>query len=274
VLASGARLTQARLEPVSRPRVALAVAAIAALGTAGYMFTLSPGTHTNLTAEAISPRQPARPDHLTAGGLFARVAPKLPAKPSPVTEFTTTQGEYLSVLAAKYLGSESDWPALYMANEKVIGSNPSVLNAGLVLHIPGTQSIPELLSEWKEWNAEYPAPASSPERPQAPPELAVQTGASAPPGGNVLTAAEVGQLWINAGGPADQENNAICIARAESGFRTNAISPSDDAGIWQINASNAPTEEMLNPSANAAEAVHLFDADGWSPWTTRGMCGI
>jgi hypothetical protein len=85
--------------------------------------------------------------------------------------------------------------------------------------------------------------------------------------------AAVGALWVSAGGPASQEDTAECIAWHESGDRIVVLSPSDDEGLWQINIVNAPTLAMENPSANAAEAVQLWEDSGWSPWTTAPDCG-
>ena len=58
------------------------------------------------------------------------------------------------------------------------------------------------------------------------------------------------------------------IAMAESGGNPNAISPTDDYGLWQINASNGALA-TLNPYENARSAIILSD-DGtnWDPWTT------
>ena len=58
------------------------------------------------------------------------------------------------------------------------------------------------------------------------------------------------------------------IARAESGGNPNAISPTDDFGLWQINASNGSLA-TLNPYANARSAIILsHDGTNWGPWTT------
>jgi hypothetical protein len=76
-------------------------------------------------------------------------------------------------------------------------------------------------------------------------------------------------LWKSAGGSPGEAFMAAEIATAESGGNPAAISPTDDYGLWQINASNAPGPEMLNPYANVREAIFLSD-DGanWDPWTT------
>lgn len=107
--------------------------------------------------------------------------------------------------------------------------------------------------------------------PQSPASVAVVTGYYGDPG---LSDEAVGQLWVSVGGPASQEQTAECIAWHESGDRPDAISPSDDSGLWQINIVNAPTLAMENPIQNAEEAVKLWEDDGWSPWTTAPDCGV
>lgn len=68
------------------------------------------------------------------------------------------------------------------------------------------------------------------------------------------------------------------IAMAESGGRADAISPTADYGLFQINASHG-AQATLNPLGNAEAAVAI-SADGrdWSPWVTdqtgayKGKC--
>lgn len=82
-------------------------------------------------------------------------------------------------------------------------------------------------------------------------------------------------LWRAAGGNPAVEVTAACIAEHESGGNPNAISPTDDWGLWQINASHGPAQATLNPYANAVAAVAI-SADGinWGPWTTAPACGV
>ena len=76
-------------------------------------------------------------------------------------------------------------------------------------------------------------------------------------------------LWVSAGGNPASEFIAAQIATAESGGNASAISPTSDYGLWQINSSNAPGSEMLNPYANVREAIALSgNGTNWSPWTT------
>lgn len=82
-------------------------------------------------------------------------------------------------------------------------------------------------------------------------------------------------IWREAGGSAAAEVTAACIAEHESGGRSWAISPTDDWGLWQINASHGPAMATLSPLPNARAAV-IISSDGrdWSAWTTHGYCGV
>lgn len=76
------------------------------------------------------------------------------------------------------------------------------------------------------------------------------------------------QLWDAAGGNPSHAFMAAEIAMAESGGNQYALSPTDDFGYWQINASNGSLA-TYNALGNAKSAIILSD-DGtnWSPWTT------
>jgi hypothetical protein len=75
-------------------------------------------------------------------------------------------------------------------------------------------------------------------------------------------------LWIAEGGNRNADFIAAEIAMAESGGNPNAISPTDDFGLWQINASHG-AEASLNPVVNARAAISISDnGTNWSAWTT------
>jgi Lysozyme like domain len=85
-------------------------------------------------------------------------------------------------------------------------------------------------------------------------------------------------LWKDAGGSSGEAFTAAEIAMAESGGNPNAISPTDDFGLWQINGSHG-SMATLNPAGNARSAVSISsDGRNWGPWTTytsgayRGKC--
>lgn len=75
-------------------------------------------------------------------------------------------------------------------------------------------------------------------------------------------------LWTSEGGNRNESFTAAEIAMAESGGNPDAISPTDDYGLWQINASHGSLA-TLNPVGNARAAITISD-DGtnWFPWTT------
>ncbi|HEY9663494.1 MAG TPA: CAP domain-containing protein, partial [Allocoleopsis sp.] len=72
-------------------------------------------------------------------------------------------GDFLSAIAQKFYGdgSEQSWRKIYEVNQAVIGPNPTQLQAGMVLVIPGVQSggssssiidrIIELTNEQRRW---------------------------------------------------------------------------------------------------------------------------
>jgi hypothetical protein len=91
----------------------------------------------------------------------------------------------------------------------------------------------------------------------------------------LFSPSQLGQLWLEAGGSPAAESTAECIAHFESGGNSSAISPTDDFGLWQINASHGPVMATLDPMGNARAAVAISD-DGtdWAAWTTAPDCGV
>ena len=80
-------------------------------------------------------------------------------------------------------------------------------------------------------------------------------------------------LWRSVGGSPAVEATAACIAEHESGGNPDAISPTDDWGLMQINASWGPAMATLNPVANMEAAVKIsYDGTDWNPWTTAPDC--
>ena len=76
-------------------------------------------------------------------------------------------------------------------------------------------------------------------------------------------------LWKNAGGSSGEAFTAAEIAMAESGGNPNAISPTDDFGLWQINGSHGPAQATFNAMGNAKAAIAISDdGNDWDPWTT------
>jgi LysM repeat protein len=187
------------------------------------------------------------------------------------TYYTVRSGDSLSTIAERYYHNASDWQYLYHENGNKI-SNPNDIYPGEKIQVPA--SAP----------AHYTATSYVPKHART--EHSTTTIASTSrgsaiggttDGGNVVTqsAAQgmyscsgLEQLWDQAGGNATDAFRAAEIAEAESGGNPNAISPTADYGLWQINASNGSLA-TLNPYQNARSAIILsHDGTDWNPWTT------
>jgi Lysozyme like domain len=87
--------------------------------------------------------------------------------------------------------------------------------------------------------------------------------------GGTLSCSGLENLWETAGGAHADAFMAAEIAMAESGGNQYALSPTDDYGYWQINASHGPAMATFNAMGNARAAIAISD-DGtdWEAWTT------
>jgi hypothetical protein len=232
--------------PRRRP---LAVATAVALGAAAVPLAAqaSPGV----------PRVPAEPAaddaHVLHVGLAQAPARARPALPATVT---VRPGDTLWAVAGRVCGNPRDDLALAYNNGI---ANPDRIFAGQVLKA-ACQAASAALA------AKYPPPpparATSAASPP-PPRLAAEVTSSGYFGCAALEA-----LWDGAGGNPADAFLAAEVAMAESGGDPNAFSPTDDRGLWQVNASNGALS-TFSPSGSARAAVVLSD-DGahWSAWTT------
>lgn len=90
----------------------------------------------------------------------------------------------------------------------------------------------------------------------------------------VYTSTQVAHYWELAFGDSTKVGIALAIARAESGFNSDAASASDDWGLWQINAVNFPALGInrvtaRDPLINAQAAVRLSkNGQNWGDWCT------
>jgi LysM repeat protein len=216
------------------------------------------------------------------------VAAANPARHAAATQstyYSVRSGDTLSEIAARYYHNANDWQFLYHENAKTI-SNPNLIYVGERLFIPATASgnvtvtsyvpkhskpakpVTHTVSETSQHSASHSsAPKASAPKASAPKAgggaMAVQ---SAPAG--IYSCSGLERLWEQAGGSPAHAFMAAEIAMAESSGNSNAISPTDDFGLWQINGSNGSLA-TLNPLQNAKSAITLSD-DGtnWGPWTT------
>lgn len=91
---------------------------------------------------------------------------------------------------------------------------------------------------------------------------------SAPTSSGSYSCSGLEGLWEEAGGSSGTAFMAAEIAMAESGGNPNAISPTDDFGLWQINGSHG-SMATLNPLGNAHSAISISgDGSNWGAWTT------
>ena len=198
------------------------------------------------------------------------------AAPAQSTTYRVAGGDTLSKIAGKFFHN-NDWQYLYHANAKTV-SNPNVIYVGQHLVIPASAPAHYTLTDYVPRHAK---PAASTTRTASSVSHSHRSGSSAAGstahGGTaaVVSASQgryscsgLEQIWEQAGGSPARALMAAEIAMAESGGNPNAISPTDDFGLWQINASNGALA-TLNPFQNAKSAVELSNnGANWGPWTT------
>jgi hypothetical protein len=77
------------------------------------------------------------------------------------------------------------------------------------------------------------------------------------------------------GGATSQANK---IVRCESGFNPDAVSRTNDHGLFQINqvhranwpaVTGAPWADRYDAELNTVYAKYLYDREGWRPWSCR-----
>jgi LysM repeat protein len=84
-----------------------------------------------------------------------------------LTRYTVTVGDTLSAIAAA-LRVRGGWPALYAANQPVIGPDPGLIHPGTVLTLPGQPAPPPPAASRPAPAGQSPAPAPTPTPAPAP----------------------------------------------------------------------------------------------------------
>ncbi len=235
------------------------------------------------------------PSHLPAAGAGERTAtatldavqahavtvsaakPARHAAATQSTYYSVRSGDTLSKIADRFYHSASDWQFLFHENAKTV-SNPNVIFVGERLLIPAAPSNASLTS----YTPRHAKPATPPATHTVSKTTKHATHHSAGPTHHNGGAAQVVQsapqgryscsglerLWEQAGGSPAHAFMAAEIAMAESGGNANAISPTNDYGLWQINGSNGALA-TLNAFQNAKSAITLsHNGTNWGPWTT------
>ncbi len=207
--------------------------------------------------------------------------------------YAVRSGDTLASIASHFYGKSGDWQWLYHVNHATV-SDPNRIYAGQVLKVPAdppahytlpaseapvtTPGVPGGQSGGYGggYQPRHAAPARSSDADGRSGSSAVSAPAmvSRITGGATMTLAGtyscggLESLWEQGGGSAGEAVTAASIAMAESGGNANAISPTDDFGLWQINASHG-AEATLNPLGNAEAAVSISgNGSNWGAWTT------
>jgi LysM repeat protein len=191
------------------------------------------------------------------------------------TTYRVVSGDTLSKLANRFFHN-NDWQYLYHVNAKTI-SNPNMIYVGQRLMIPASAPAHYALTDYAPRHAKAAAPTTRTTSASTSHTSASSASKAATSGSAVVVQAAaqghyscsaLEQLWEQAGGSPAKAVMAADIAMAESGGNPNAISPTDDFGLWQINASNGALA-TLNPLQNAKSAIQLSNnGTNWGPWTT------
>jgi hypothetical protein len=199
--------------------------------------------------------------------------------------YVVLPGDTLSGIAQSRCGHANDWSGIYAASRKVVGGNPDLIVPGQRLTLrcvdpptpapkPVTKSDPApRRSDEDDSAAQQPVHSNSDSAGSISGDSShgrsAPSGGYSAPSGGMYGCGALESLWISAGGNSGAAVMAASIAMAESGGNPNAVSPTSDYGLWQINSSNMPGQSMLNPYANVREAISLSgNGSNWGPWTT------
>jgi len=209
--------------------------------------------------------------------------------PAHNTHYTVKSGDTLSGIAERFYHQPADWQWLYHENDKTL-SDPNLIYPGQSLFVPSDPPANFTLGNYVPKHAKPVTPAvttssshhsdsSSGSSHSSGGTVAVQSATQGSHGSGsashsgsglsgTLGCSGLEELWDAAGGNPSHAFMAAEIAMAESGGNQYALSPTDDFGYWQINASNGALA-TYNALGNAKSAIILSD-DGtnWSPWTT------
>jgi LysM repeat protein len=199
------------------------------------------------------------------------------------SHYKVRSGDTLSTIARHFYGKATDWGYIYRENDKII-SDPNRIYVGETLLIPGTVPADYKLANYMPKHA---APVAAPTATTATVTATTTSNSNSGSGGTVVVQSTTSggsgtsgglsgtlgctgleQLWNAAGGNPADAFMAAEIAMAESDGHQYALSPTDDYGYWQINASNGALA-TFNAYGNARSAIILSD-DGtnWDAWTT------
>lgn len=277
------------------PAVAIAGALVAAAPQVSHALAAPAAPVTATTTGHATQGHPATADQAVSTGAHAATAtldavqahavtvsaakPARHAAAPHSTYYSVRSGDTLSKIADRYYGNPGDWQFLFHENAKTI-SNPDLIFVGERLLVPATPSNVSV-THYTPKHAKPTAPPVTHTVSKTVSHKTVTTTHKATTthksGGStevqrtsqgMYSCSGLEQLWEQAGGNASHAFMAAEIAMAESGGNPNAISPTDDFGLWQINGSNGALA-TLNAFQNAKSAITLSNnGTNWGPWTT------
>jgi LysM repeat protein len=193
------------------------------------------------------------------------------------TYYKVRSGDTLAKIAGDFYHKASDWQWLYHENHTRI-SDPNLIYPGQSVFVPAdppaNYTLPVTLPVSHPGQSKPAASSGASEvvaqaaSTRSPASTASSAGSGSTSLSGTLGCSGLERLWEDAGGNPGEAVMAASIAMAESGGNQYALSPTDDYGYWQINASNGPLA-TFNPYGNARAAITLSDnGTNWSPWTT------
>lgn len=172
-----------------------------------------------------------------------------------------------------------------MASERFSGVALGSIAAGGILVYAGVkgysipQTIKALISGKSPAGQAQAAPVSSSVSGAATTASAAGGTAAGPRAGGTYSKAQLGALWLQAGGSQSSQANAVCHAMQESGGRASVTSSNPDGGInvglWQLDTkgvgSGHTVAELQDPLTNARITVAATrDGADWAQWATPG----
>jgi LysM repeat protein len=199
--------------------------------------------------------------------------------------YAVHSGDTLSGISSHFYGKSGDWQWLYHVNHGTV-SDPNLIYPGQKLSVPANPPANYTLPA-SEAPAAAPATTTTGYQPKhaytpasssntdsgsraasAPAAASHVSGAAVTTSAGTYSCSGLESLWEQAGGSAGEAVMAASIAMAESGGNPNAISPTNDYGLWQINGSHG-AQATLNPQGNAEAAVSISgNGSSWGAWTT------
>jgi len=207
------------------------------------------------------------PAQLLAVAKHARAGSGHPAS------YTVRQGDTLSSISARYLGTSRRWQGLWSANRRVIGGNPDTVRAGEKLRLVNDgltagewHHLRHLAQTAKQYQARHARQATTSTEE---PTQSAPAASSAPAAQPAASGAGLSGVWA-------------CIAQHESGGNPATNTGNGFYGAFQFTLASwqavggppgLPSNYPLSVQLHYAEVLQA--RSGWGNWpVTSRMCGV